>query len=245
METFPLINQLFPSYLSKIWKIDIGGSKRLLIPSGKLRRRVTSIVNKVTIPILSTGPLDIERVYQEKIRSFQECWINLVEVYQQGNKKPKPEPSMNIAFYDRTLRMVKNDAIFASDTPLIRDTVQILKDYETTLHSVKISTVRMKLLEDALRLNEIDVNDFLNSLYGSYLALVCFWIIGRNNRHGERLIPFISKISRDLAINLDNYTETLDIVTNPEEMDLMKRAEQWERRGQRPIQKHSIQNKAQ
>jgi hypothetical protein len=100
METIPLINQLFPSYLSKIWKIDLGGKGRMLTPKGRLRWPVINIVNRVTTPILSTQITKIEAVYHEKIKEFQECWINLIEAYQRSNK-PKQEPSMsmNLAFY--------------------------------------------------------------------------------------------------------------------------------------------------
>lgn len=239
METLILTHRLLPSYLSKIWRIDIGGDKQLLIPSGKLRWPVTSIVNKVINPILSTEVTDMERIYHEKIKPFQECWINLVEVYQKN--KAKQQPSMNLSFYDRTLKLVEADPIFNGVKSTIIETVEILKDSEMTISSIinSATTNRMKLLEDVLRLNEIDVNDFLNSLYGSYMALVCFWYIVRNKRHCKTLIPIISGISNILAVNLGSYAETLDIVTDLKEMDLMKRAEQWER------QKHTLQNKPQ
>jgi len=235
MET--LILQLYPSYISRIWKID-KGEKPLLIPRGKLRWLVTSIMNKVTNPILSTDIADIDRIYYEKIKPFQECWFNLVRVSDQ-TQNWKLKLNMNLAFYDRTLKMVNSDPIFANYKPSIIDTVEILKDYEMTIHSIIDTSNRLKLLQDALRLNEIDVNDFLNSLYGSFMALMCFWIIARNKRRNERIVPVIARISHDLAINLDSYVETLDVITNPEERDLMKRAEQWE------LQRHNLQNRSQ
>jgi hypothetical protein len=241
METLPLINQLFPSYLSKIWKIDRGGGKdRLLTPKGRLRWPVNNIVSRVTTPILTTGITRIETIYHEKIKEFQECWIDLVEAYQRSNKpKQKLSTKMNLAFYNRTLILVKSDPIFATDMGMIIDTVETLRDYEMNIHSMIVK--RRTLLEEALN-NDINKNDFLNSLYGSYMALVCFWYVARNKRQSERLLPAITKISHKFAIDVDSYIETLDIITNPKEMDMMKRAEQWERQ-HRPIQKHSLQNR--
>lgn len=149
---------------------------------------------------------------------------------------------MNAAFYDRTLKLVKRDPIFAHDKPLITDTIETLKDFEMTIRSIVVNNNRLALLEDAIKTDEIDVNDLLYTLYGSYLALVCFWIMARNDRERGKIISDIAKISHKLAISLDSYTDSLDIMTNPEEMDVMKRAEQWERRTIKQEQK-ALQNK--
>jgi hypothetical protein len=99
---------------------------------------------------------------------------------------------------------------------------------------------RLALLE---ALDNIDKKDLLTSLYGSYMALLCFWFIAGKERQNLTVIPAIAKISHTFAINVDSYAETLDIITNPKEMDMMKRAEQWERQRPRPIQKHNLQNR--
>lgn len=237
MTTESIILQLHPSYISKIWKINLVDNL-LKIPSGKLRRPVTRIVDKIIIPVLSAG-IDIESVYPEKITPFQEYWLELVQSHKTHNWKQKP--SVNLTFYDRTIKMVKSDPIFANDMGLIIDTVEILRDYEMNIQSMIVK--RLALLEEAL--NNIDKKDLLTSLYGSYMALLCFWYIAGKERQNPKVIPAIAKISHTFAINVDSYAETLDIITNPKEMDMMKRAEQWEReRQQRPIQKHNLQNRS-
>jgi hypothetical protein len=228
MET--LILQLCPSYISKIWKIDKneGSNESSLIPKGKLRWPVNSIKDNITNPILLTNKTDIQIVYSEKIKPFQDGWLNLVQV-NHDHKTPdwKQKMNMNLAFYDRTLKMVKGNPIFANDDLLIIETVEILKDYEMTIHAIIVK--RLTLFENIIRQKEIDVDDFLNSLYGSFMALVCFWIIARTKGYDERIVPVIARVSHDLAVKLDSYTETLDILTSPEERDMMNRAEQWER----------------
>lgn len=218
-----------PSYITEIWKIDMA-NKPPMIPKGNLRIPVTRIINKIITPILSADIIDIERVYPEKITPFQDYWLNLIELTHKTHNW-KQKPLINLAFYDHTIAMINSNPIFAKDEASIIDSVKILKDYEVTIHS--IIAKRLTLLQDAL--NEIDVNDLLTSLYGSFMALVCFWIIARKSQSGKA-ISEIAKISHKLAINLDSYTDTLDIMTNPEEMDLMKRAEHWER--------HNLQNRA-
>lgn len=231
-----LVLQLSPSYISKIWRIDTGGDKPLLIPRKKLRRPVTSIINKIIRPILAADTSDIERVYYQKIKLFQEQWLNLVQVTDKTHRW-KQKTSMNPAFYDRTLKMVRSDPIFANDKPSIIDTIETLKDYETTIQTIFIDNNRLTLLQNASKSEEIDVNDLLYSLYGSYMALVCFWIIARSSRESEKVVYDIAKISHKLAISLDSYNDTLDIMTNPEEMDVMKRAEQWEKQNLKQHQK--------
>lgn len=197
---------------------------------------VTSIISKIITPILSADIIDIEKVYTEKISSFQDSWLRLVQsTHKTHNWKQKL--NRNLAFYDHTITMINSNPIFAQDKASIIDSIEILKDYEMNIYSIIVK--RLALFERAL--NEIDVKDLLNSLYGSYMALMCFWLVARNKRQARKTIPAIAKISHKFAINLDGYIDTLDIMTNPEEMDMMERAEQWETQRQR----HNLQNRAQ
>lgn len=218
--------QIYPSYINKIWPID-RGDKPLKIPRGKLRVPVTRIIGKVILPILSSDLTSIQRVYDEKISSFQEYWIKLIQSARR-NHLIKP----NLTFYDHTFALVNSNPIFAANRRNIIQMTEILRDYEMNIHSKFPG--RHNLLEHVL--NEIDSKDFANSLYGSYLALMCFWLISRNETLSKKTIPVLAKISYKLAVKLDGYSETLDILTNPEEMDMMKRAEHWE--------KYNIQNRA-
>src|ERR1051325_4533716 len=215
MTTEAKILQLYPSYMSKIWRIDIGGDKQRLIPRKNLRMPVTSIINKIIIQILSAKITDIETVYHQKIKPFQDVWLDLIKVIHETHSL-KRKADMNLAFYDHTLRMVNNDPIFANDKQSIIDTIETLKDFEKTIQSIVVNN-RLSFLKDAIKSNEIDVEDLLYSLYGSYLALVYYWIVARNDRKNERIVPIIARSSHKLAISLASYTDTLDIMTNPEE----------------------------
>jgi hypothetical protein len=217
---------MYPSYINKIWPIDVI-AKPLRIPRGRLRVPVTRIISKIIIPILSSDTNSIEKVYTGKIGPFQDYWVKLI---QSTSKARLVKP--NLTYYDRTFTMIKSNPIFARDKEIIMEIAEILKDYEINIHT-KFSD-RQTFPEEAL--NDINVNDFLNSLYGSYLALMCFWLAARNQTQNLKIISSIARVSQKLAINLDGYNETLDIMTNPEEMDMMKRAKHWER--------HNIQNRA-
>ena len=220
--------KLFPSYISKIWRIDTGGNKPLLIPRKKLRWPVTSIINKIISPILTADIIDTERLYYQKIHDFQELWPSLLQFTDIGHKN-KQDAFVNLAFYDRTLKMIKKEQIFGNDNTSITETIESLKDFEITIQSILNKPNRISLLEEEINSNEIEVNDLFYSLYGSYLGLVCFWIIARNSKGNERAAHKIAKIIHKLAISLDSYTDTLDIMTNPDEIDIMKHSEKWER----------------
>jgi hypothetical protein len=229
METIFL--QMCPSSISKVWRIHLPNKSTTIRRRG-LRIPVIRIINKIIIPILSADIMEVERVYSEKITPFQNYWLDLI----QSAHKPhdwKQKPIMNSAFYDRTITMINSTPFFDKESTSIIDTVEILKDFEMNI----CSTIGKKPRLFEYALDKVDVKDLLDSLYGSFMALLCFWYIERNEKLSGKSIHTIVQISHRFAIKLDGYIDTLDIMTNPEEMEMMKKsAEQWE--------KHSLQNKA-
>jgi hypothetical protein len=103
--------------------------------------------------------------------------------------------------------MVNSDPIFMNDKELITETVKILKDYENAIQTIIVHS--LALLNHAL--SKINLNGFLNSLYGSFLALVCFWIIASNKRHKSTIIHAIAKIGHGYAIEIGGFIDTLGI----------------------------------
>jgi hypothetical protein len=217
-----VIPQMCPSSISKVWKID-SANKAMKIPK-KAKIPVRNIIDKVIKPILSSEMVEVKGIYFKKITPFQTYCLDLIQLTHKTHNW-KQKLNMNLSFYDNTITMINSNPIFEKNKASIIDTIDILRGYEMNIYTIIIK--RLTILLDALK--EIDEKDLLNSLYGSYMALLCFWYITLNEKQSQRTIPIIAEISHELAIHLEGYADTLDIMTNPEEIDMMKRAQEWER----------------
>lgn len=221
-----VILQMLPSSTNKALGLN-PTSKMTSIPAplGRAGQHIIkNIGDKIIKPILWADMNKMDEVYLKKITPFQEYCTALIHLIQKQYKL-KQRLEMDLTLYDETISMINKNPIFTKNIESITETVEILKDYEIIIYDI-ISN-RLPELEKAL--TDIDVKDLLNSLYGSYIAIICFWYIARDSNQNRKTIPAIAEISRKLALNLASYTDTLDMMTNPEEMEMMKRAKEWER----------------
>jgi hypothetical protein len=212
--------------MSKVWELDIA-NKKVTIPK-RFERPVSQIVKHIidrTIkPILWADNESIEAVYMGKITSFQGYCMELIQLVEKSYSL-KQRLQMDLSLYDKTISLVNSEPIFSTTKESIIETVEILKDYEMNIYHV-IST-RLPDLEKALK--EIDAKEFLKFLYGSYIALICFWYVAYNANQNKKTLPAITEIAHKLAKELESYTETIDILSNPEEMALINKSEEVEK----------------
>ena len=74
-------------------------------------------------------------------------------------------------------------------------------------------------------LSEIEYEHLITSIYGTLLAILCInTALIKNMKEQERFSPIVEAGS-EYAHDLGGYTDTLDILTNPDELELLKKSE--------------------
>lgn len=182
------------------------------------------IENHILKELLTIDVNRIERRYPSKVMNFI-AQMNLLYTtlksanisrsdlagFAQSNRESRMRRIDNSTWMPNTLR---ND---------ILRIVEVLQDYNKTILS--ILTARPDELEGALK--KIDGADFLNAVYGTSLASVCIMRLLADQNEIERISKFV-EIGMKHAEKLEGYSDSLDVLTDPEEREMMKRAKEWE-----------------
>ena len=187
----------------QIDNIEIKITKKTIFPIIKSKTK-ESIIQKSNI--------------DEFIRDCKE--ISSIIYYKYDLKKTF---QLDLEVYQMCLQKIDQTGLSRENKYMIHCLLDSLKDY--TENIIQISK-REKELENISK--HLDYADFKRSLYGSMLAFICIMI-------GILATPTI-KIRTDIltklinegfnfASNLDSYTDTLDILTNPDELELLKKSE--------------------
>ncbi|WP_158435002.1 hypothetical protein [Nitrososphaera viennensis] len=199
-------------------------SLKSLLP--KLQDRIAARVllkgmNNTIDSILKAKREKIESTFDDSLDSFIIMAGGLVELVAKNNRTRMIEIiQSDIAFYDN----VKTDANRRADLDdkVIEDIVRmisILEDYQNVI--IAIQTNRPKEFDKALE--QIDGLDLLKSLYGTMLAIFCIAKLLNNKKHRDTgKLETLVQQGLSHAENLDAYTDTMDILSNPEEVALLK-----------------------
>ena len=135
---------------------------------------------------------------------------------------------MNLEAYDFYIQKINNAGWLSTDTKTMALTiVESLKDYSETI--TIIIQYRKDILDNEFRKIELSqLEDFYKSLYGSMFALICVItsiMTESVNYSKTSVLAGIINQGYQFAQNLDSYTDTLDIMTNPKELELFENAE--------------------
>jgi len=129
----------------------------------------------------------------------------------------------DLEVYQMCLLKIDQSGLSNENKDMMHYLLDSLKDY--TLNIIQISE-RKKELKNIP--DQIDYVDFLKSLYGSTLAFICVMIglLGSPSiKIRTNVLTLLINEGFRFATNLDSYTDTLDILTNPDELELLEKAE--------------------
>lgn len=182
----------------------------------------TELANNVILPIIRTEYQTINPLSIEYIQKFKGYCLRSTELV---SSKIAVDQIGEINL--KTLEMVKER--LKKQQKLSRESVKnalrlidVLSEYFQT--TVLLIQKRKPLLEKAL--DDVDKEDLFLSLYGSLLAFVCFSVIlGVKKMKDDERFSAIVDAGNEYANQLDGYTDTLDILTNPEELELLRKSE--------------------
>ena len=226
-----VVDELLPSSYGRLLADDDRFEPRLKL-SSDLERPVQTVVNhikdEVIDPILFAGHGLTEFEFDGRISRFRELCLQLIKLI---SKKYSVQDlvKVDMAMFHEAVKMAKRtkweQSRSAEAAILLIDN---LKDYELNISMIMVN--KKPLLAEAI--TKIDAPDFLKSLYGSYLAFLCMFLtMALPKYYNKRMkMEIVVNHANEFVRKLDSYTDTLDILTNSEEVEMMKRAEEWEKR---------------
>lgn len=180
------------------------------------------VAKKIILPIIEKDSKKPNPLSDKKINDFTKSCLNLSDILKREYKMEQLMDS-DMKHYDKiTLQINDNTVMSRHSKEEALQIIEILKDYQTNM--VPIVNKRLPLLEEAI--HQIDIKDLLKSLYGSLLSFVCIGtLLGVPNSQSKQKFETLAHQGHELAKNLDNYTDTLDILTNPDELDFLNKSE--------------------
>ena len=204
-------------------------SLKRLIP--KLTDRLTAILlvksinSNVIQPILKAKVNKVAKTFEDSLDLFAITASALEEVILKSNRG-----NLNVliqadrAFYQEGKKVVNesDDWIRPKSIEEIKEIISIFQDYQNVVLGI-ISQNRQLTPE---MITEINSGEWIRAIYGTLLSLFCiFKMVNTRNYHDQRKLEVLIQLGKKYAETLDSYSDTLDILTNPEERELLKKAE--------------------
>ena len=179
------------------------------------------ITKKLIFPILESKSKN-QIIRESDIDEFMKACLEISNIlYEKYDSKTTTK--LDLEIYDLCLLKIDQSRLSDENKEMIHYLLDSLKDY--TLNMMHISK-RKKELENIHE--KFDYEDFKKSLYGCILSFICIMIGILGSPHIEiktNILTLLINTGFDFASDLNSYTDTLDILTNPDELDLLKQSE--------------------
>ncbi len=178
-------------------------------------------INKIISSIIESTPKECV-IKESDIKKFMENCKNITSIlYNKYGFQKTTE--LDLEIYEMCLSKIDQSGLSNKNKDMLHYLLNSLRDY--TLNIANIST-REKELEYAYK--QIDYVDFQTSLYGGLLAFVCIMVAILGSpviQIPPDVLTLLINEGFRFASDIDSYIDTLDILTNPQELDLLKKSE--------------------
>ena len=186
------------------------------IDSNKVR-----ITKKIIFPIIKSKPRD--RIIRESdIQEFmQDCKKISQTIYNRSDFKKTAK--LDLEVYQMCLQKIDQIGLSPEDKSITHHLLDSLKDY--TLNIARILERKQEL--EGMP-NQIDYKDFKKSLYGCILSFICIMmgiLPTPTIKVDTSVLTLLINEGFNFASELDAYTDTLDILTNTNELSLLAKSE--------------------
>lgn len=181
--------------------------------------------SKIIDPILASSDNEIVSTFQKNLVPFtlKIASLNTLILLSQQNNLLRLA-SLDQTFYAEIIEVVRQSSspLGVNTSTKIIDAIERLADYENVLLGILIN--RLEQLVEALK--EVDGEDLLRSMYGTVLALACILVLLRESKLDSKKIEILLRLAEEHSEIMESYADTIDIMSNKEEMELLKRSEQ-------------------
>jgi hypothetical protein len=179
------------------------------------------------IPILMSDVLDIEKRFNEQLHDFSKKVEDVNKTTFEKIIEPKKIVDFIFRSYDLLERIIKAKNFRVEFKQSILTTLDVLRDFDSVF--LGILENRPEQLSDALdeiRKDE-DFQDFETSRNGLLLSFFCMLVYVKEELEDKQKLMKILEISEKYSSNLQGWTDTIDIMSNPEEVKQVKEAEEY------------------
>jgi hypothetical protein len=185
---------------------------------------VNDINTTIIKPIIRSSTDEILLTFQSKLIPFTLKFHNLNTIILLSQQDMLKVAELDYTFYSRILELVKqtNVQIGAENTMKLTEIIERMIDYENVLLGILIN--RPDQLTETLK--EINLEDLLTSIAGTMLALACILDMLNEQKPDSKKIEILLHIADERSEIMESYSDTIDIMSNPEEMELLKQSEQ-------------------
>lgn len=181
----------------------------------------TTIVTEIILPIVEDEYASIEPITQSDIQKFMRYCseeTGLLSTILNITETKK----LNLKYYeDLIVRLEKQQRLSENSVQSAIKIVKIMIDYMEMI-TVIIQNRKLSILKI---LKDVDYNDLINSIYGTMIAIFCINTVLAKKLKTEERFSSIVEAGYEFAKNLDGYSDTLDILTSPEELELFRKTD--------------------
>jgi hypothetical protein len=205
---------------------DIGDANSL--------RQVFIGIENIVKRILESELDDLEHEFKRSLHFFRPEFekLNKILIMQEKESQLKGnniDVVQNIAVIESQIFQLLKEHIQAKNlnediSRNILEIVNNLSDYENILLGIIIR--RSNKLPKAIR--EIDVEDLITNIVGAYQAFYCIlYMIGHQENYDSKRLSKLITLGTTFSKEMDSYADTLDILTDPDEVQAIKNSKEY------------------
>lgn len=182
---------------------------------------VKGITGSIVQPVLDSKTAKTAETFEDSINSFTTLASALSDLIIRNNvDKLAYIVELEKSYYDNAMNYhaVPNDL-----EEKIIETIRVFEDYQRVVFGVIAE--RSQELTEVVK--QLDLDDCIKSLYGTLLAIICIIELTRSGRSIDvEKLKILVELGKKYSDDLDTYIDTLDILSNPKEMELIKKSDE-------------------
>lgn len=183
------------------------------------RLLLKAITGAIVQPILDSKTVKTAKSFEDSISRFTTLASALSDLIIRSNAdKLSYIVELEKSFYDNAMSYhnIPNDL-----EAKISETIKVFEDYQRIIFGVIAD--RSQELTEVVK--QLDLDDCITSLYGTLLAIICIIELSRSGRSVDVVkLRILVELGRKYSDDLDTYIDTLDILSNPKEIELIKKS---------------------
>ena len=206
------------------------GKKRVPLESTLLPKLVDRVAAKLLVkgitdsivqPILDSKTSKTTETFEGSIDRFTTLASALSDLIIRNNAdKLDYIVELEKSYYDNAMNYhaVPNDL-----EEKIIEIIRVFEDYQRVIFGV--IAARSQELTEVVK--QLDLDDCIKSLYGTLQAIICIIELTRSGRSLDvEKLKILVELGKKYSDDLDTYIDTLDILSNPKEMELIKKSDE-------------------
>jgi hypothetical protein len=197
-------------------------------------REIFAEIEIISKRILESNTKDLEKTFKESLPlfkpKFEKVSKTMIMLEKESLKKideigfAKKIAQTEYQIYQQVKQYIKarND-LHNNISIKILEIIDNLSEYENILFGIIIK----KSSQLQMAISEINVDDLVQNIVGAYQAFYCIlYLLNHQESNMEKLSKLID-FGLEYSNEMDSYIDTLDILTDPEEIETLRKSEKY------------------